>query len=81
MELLETDSRARLLGENTQYRRLEAQHRQYEKQLEQITQRRPFTQQDWFEESVVKKRRLLVKDQMEKLARQTLLAPATSDRA
>lgn len=78
MELLETDYSARLLGDNDEYRRLEDQHRRYEKQLEQIAHRRPFTQKDWFEESVVKKRKLLVKDRMAALARQTL--PATAGR-
>ncbi len=76
MELLETDYRARLSSESGEYRRLEDKHRQYKKLLEQIAHRRPFTQQDWFEESVVKKRKLLVKDRMALLARQTLPAPA-----
>lgn len=69
MEMLETESRARLMAENDRYRRLAKRHREYEQQLEHIANRRPFTQKDWFEESVVKKRKLLVRDQMEQLAR------------
>ncbi len=69
MELLETDLRERLLEESDEYRRLAAEHRRYERQLEQIANRRPFTQRDWFEESVLKKRKLLVKDRMEALVK------------
>lgn len=69
MGLLETENGARLIDTETEFRRLDVEHREYEQQLEQIANRRPFTQQDWFEESVVKKRKLLVKDRMALLAR------------
>jgi len=82
MELLETDSTARLLAGNDEYRRLARKHRQYEKRLEQIADRRPFTQQDWFEQNVLKKRKLYVRDRMEDLARRTLAQePAVATRA
>ncbi len=74
MELLETEHRARLTNSDDELRRLDAEHRQYEQQLEQIANRRPFTQQDWFEESVVKKRKLQVKDRMALLTRDTEFA-------
>lgn len=76
MELLETENPSRLLEENDEYRRLEDRHRRYQQELEHIAHRRPFTQQDWFEESVVKKRKLRVKDRMATLARQGQLARA-----
>lgn len=79
MEMLETDNGVRSMAENDEYRRLAEQHREYEEQLEHIANRRPFTQQDWFEEAVVKKRKLQVKDQMEQLARNG--SPAESLRA
>ncbi len=69
MELLETENRARLRDSNEEFRRLDTEHHEYEQQLEQIANRRPFTQQDWFEENVVKKRKLLIKDRMAVLAR------------
>jgi len=69
MELLETDIPSRLSNESEEYRRLTDRHREYELQLEHIANRRPFTQQDWFEESVVKKRKLLIRDRLEALTR------------
>lgn len=69
MELLETGNRARLRDSNEELRRLDIEHHEYEQQLEQISNRRPFTQQDWFEQNVVKKRKLLIKDRMALLAR------------
>ena len=72
MELLETDTRLRLMAESDEYKNLADQHRRFERQLEQISNRRPFTQEDWFEESVIKKRKLLVKDRMAALAREVL---------
>ena len=69
MELLETDLQGRLSNESEEYRRLADRHREYELQLEHIANRRPFTQQDWFEESVVKKRKLLIRDRLYALTR------------
>lgn len=74
MEMLETNHRARQAADDNEYRRLADQHREYERQLEHIANRRPFTQQDWFEESVVKKRKLLVRDKMASLTRDYTLA-------
>jgi uncharacterized protein YdcH (DUF465 family) len=71
MELLETDIQDRL-DASDEYRRLSDQHREFETQLERIANRRPFTQQDWFEESVIKKQKLLVKDRLQELAREPL---------
>jgi len=69
MELLETDNQGRLSDESEEYRRLADRHREFELQLEHIANRRPFTQQDWFEESVVKKRKLLIRDRLQALTR------------
>jgi uncharacterized protein YdcH (DUF465 family) len=69
MELLETEIEGRLSDSSEEYRRLSDRHREYEQQLEHIANRRPFTQQDWFEEAVVKKQKLLVKDRLEALTR------------
>ena len=65
MELLETEIQGRLSNETDEYRRLAEQHREYELRLQHIATRRPFTQRDWFEESVVKKRKLLVRDRLQ----------------
>ena len=69
MELLETEVPSRLSNESEEYRRLADRHREYELQLEHIANRRPFTQQDWFEESVVKKRKLMIRDRLQALTR------------
>jgi len=69
MGLLETDNQGRLSDESEEYRRLADRHREFELQLEHIANRRPFTQQDWFEESVVKKRKLLIRDRLQALTR------------
>ena len=68
MELLETDVMDRL-NETDEVRRLTDQHREFEQQLEQIANRRPFTQQDWFEEHMLKKQKLQVKDRLATLSR------------
>lgn len=80
MEMLETESRDCLTAEDDQYRRLEARHREYEEQLEHIANRRPFTEKDWFEESVVKKKKLWVKDQMASLVRHHPTPDASASR-
>lgn len=69
MELLETETESRLSNESNEYRRLADRHREYESQLQHIANRRPFTQQDWFEESVVKKRKLLIRDRLQAMTR------------
>jgi uncharacterized protein YdcH (DUF465 family) len=71
MELLETEIENRLSTESDEYRRLSDRHREYEMQLEHIANRRPFTRQDWFDESVVKKQKLQVRDRLEALTRLT----------
>ena len=69
MELLETELLDRLLETDNEYQQLVTQHKDYEQRLEQISHRRPFTDQDWFEEAVVKKRKLYIKDRMAALVR------------
>ncbi len=69
MELLETEIQGHLSNETEEYRRLAERHRDYELRLQHIANRRPFTQQDWFEESVVKKRKLLIRDRLQALTR------------
>jgi len=69
MELLETEVQGRLSDESEEYRRLAERHREYESQLQHIGNRRPFTHQDWFEESVVKKRKLLIRDRLQAMTR------------
>ena len=69
MELLETEIQGRLSHDSEEYRRLSDRHREYEQQLEHIANRRPFTQRDWFEEAVVKKQKLQVRDRLETLSR------------
>ena len=74
MELLETEISSRLLVEDETYQQLTSEHRQYEERLEQVSSRRPFTEQDWFEEAVVKKRKLQLKDRMAAMVRSRMEA-------
>ena len=69
MEQLETEVSARSLEHDTEYRELVDEHRRCEQKLASITARRPFTPEDWFERSEVKKHKLRLKDRMAELAR------------
>jgi uncharacterized protein YdcH (DUF465 family) len=69
MESLETEVSGRSSDRDSEYRKLVDEHRRCEQKLERISARRPFTPQDWFERSEIKKHKLRLKDRMARLER------------
>jgi uncharacterized protein YdcH (DUF465 family) len=62
--------REHLLRDNEEYRRLDDQHRDYEKRLSALTDKVVLTDDEQLEETTLKKKKLQLKDRMEAIARQ-----------
>lgn len=62
--------RDRLLTQNEEYRRLDQQHREYESRLQALTAKAVLNEEEQVEETVLKKKKLHLKDRMEAIARQ-----------
>ena len=62
--------REQLMANNEEYRRLRDEHTRYAAQLEQLSSKTYLTEQEQLEEVRLKKLKLRVKDQMEKLVQQ-----------
>ena len=58
------------LMENEEYRRLDAQHHEYESRLTALTAKAVLSSEEQVEESTLKKRKLQIKDRMQAIARQ-----------
>ncbi len=63
------ETRDRLTREDDQFRRLHDKHQQYEKRLDELKRRRFLSTEEQVEENTLKKLKLSVKDQMERLIR------------
>jgi uncharacterized protein YdcH (DUF465 family) len=59
-----------LLAENEEYRRLNAEHHEYESRLNALTEKVALSNEEQIEETTLKKKKLHVKDRMEAIARQ-----------
>jgi uncharacterized protein YdcH (DUF465 family) len=59
-----------LLTENDEYRRLDEQHRDFDRRLSALTDKVVLTDEEQLEETTLKKRKLQLKDRMEAIARQ-----------
>lgn len=59
-----------LLGENEEYRKLDAQHHEFDDRLRTLTGKPVLSDAEQIEETTLKKKKLLVKDRMEEIARQ-----------
>jgi uncharacterized protein YdcH (DUF465 family) len=70
MSLDAVSLREHLLKQNEEYRQLDEQHRQYESQLAQLTDKVVLNEHEQLEETVLKKKKLQIKDKMEEIARQ-----------
>ena len=62
-----TQVREVLLAENDQFRKLVTEHSQYSQRLESLTQKRFLSEDEKIEEVRLKKLKLRLKDQMERL--------------
>ena len=62
--------REQLMASNEEFRRLREEHARYAAQLEQLSSKTYLTEQEQLEEVRLKKLKLRVKDQMEKLVQQ-----------
>jgi uncharacterized protein YdcH (DUF465 family) len=58
------------LGNNEEYRRLAAEHAQYSRRLDGLIQKRYLSDEEKIEEVRLKKLKLRLKDEMERLERQ-----------
>jgi uncharacterized protein YdcH (DUF465 family) len=64
-----------LLTQNEEYRRLDAQHHEYEDRLTTLTEKVVLSDEEQVEETTLKKKKLQVKDRMEAIARQAREGP------
>lgn len=69
MELAETEIRSRLLDESEEFRSLAEKHEAFEERLDELTRRRPISEQERLEQVELKKRKLLLKDRMAAMIR------------
>ena len=60
----EAELRDHLMTRSEEYRKLAAEHRSFEEQLEQLTRRHHLTEQERIREVTLKKMKLALKDQM-----------------
>ncbi len=60
----EAELRDQLLKENVEYRRLAAEHQSCDDQLEGLTNKHFLSEEEELEEKTLKKRKLMLKDQM-----------------
>jgi uncharacterized protein YdcH (DUF465 family) len=61
-----------LLGENEEYRMLDAQHHEFDDRLRRLTDKPVLSDEEQIEETTLKKKKLQVKDRMEAIARQAV---------
>jgi hypothetical protein len=64
------NSRDQLVASHEEFRRLAQEHKQYEKRLNLLTEKRYLTDDEKLEEVRLKKLKLRLKDQMESIERQ-----------
>lgn len=60
----EAELRDQLLKENAEYRRLDAEHQSCDDQLEGLTNKHFLNEEEELQEKTLKKRKLMLKDQM-----------------
>jgi len=60
----EAELRQQLLSIDDEFKRLAAEHQSYDEQLEQLHRRHHLSDEERFQEITLKKRKLLLKDQM-----------------
>jgi uncharacterized protein YdcH (DUF465 family) len=60
----EAELQDQLLKENAEYRRLAAEHQSYDHQLEDLSNKHFLNEEDRLQEKTLKKKKLMLKDQM-----------------
>jgi uncharacterized protein YdcH (DUF465 family) len=60
----EAELRQQLLVRDVEFKRLAAEHQSYDEQLEQLTRRHHLTDEERIQEITLKKKKLMLKDQM-----------------
>jgi uncharacterized protein YdcH (DUF465 family) len=58
-----------LLMQNDEYRQLDSQHHEYESRLHVLNEKAVLSDDEQFEETTLKKKKLQIKDRMEAIAR------------
>ena len=64
LALGEMELREQLMRANEQFRRLAAEHKMYADELEKLTSRAYLTEDEKLQETTLKKKKLMLKDQM-----------------
>ena len=72
------DARAFLLQSNDEYRQLADRHHLLDDRLHELNDKPRLSDAEQFEESTIKKRKLFLKDQMERITREYLRARSSS---
>jgi hypothetical protein len=63
----ETKVKEYLISHNQEFRKLAEEHKSFERQLEQLHQKPHPDEADQFQETILKKKKLALKDQMQRL--------------
>lgn len=71
MPMTPRDIREKLLAGNPEFQQLAQEHSRYDTQIEQLSRASFLSVEDFVQEAELKKRRLQVKDQMERLVTET----------
>jgi uncharacterized protein len=64
LQIRDAELREQLLKDNAEFRRLSAEHQQYDNQLEEISSKHFLTKEEELQEKTLKKKKLMLKDQM-----------------
>jgi uncharacterized protein len=67
----EAELRKQLLRENAEYRRLAAEHQSYDNQLEEMSGKHFLSEEEKLQEKTLKKKKLMLKDQMYSIVQKT----------
>jgi hypothetical protein len=64
LQIRDAELREQLLSDNAEFRRLAAEHQQYDHQLEDLSSKHFLTEEEKLQEKTLKKKKLMLKDQM-----------------